>query len=147
MGSAALSDGTVTGSSSLAGLNVLARLTMPGAPDQVRQARGLVVKALGDLHPRLDDAVLMTSELVTNAIVHTNSRQAGGSVIVTILESADGVRVEVADSGSDVTTPVVRSEVYAADGHGLFLVQNLADQWGYLREESGTTVWFWLSCG
>ena len=61
-----------------------------------------------------------------------------------ILESAGGVRIEVADEGSDLSAPVVRGDVYASDGHGLFLVQTLADQWGYLRNGQGTTVWFWL---
>jgi anti-sigma regulatory factor (Ser/Thr protein kinase) len=124
--------------------SVLGRLTMPGRPDHVSEARALVVKALGDLHPRLDDAVLMVSELVTNAIVHSNSRQPGGTVLVSVLECADGVRVEVADRGSELSTPVVRTDRNAADGHGLFLVQSLADQWGYLRGEAGTTVWFAL---
>jgi anti-sigma regulatory factor (Ser/Thr protein kinase) len=125
---------------------VLCRLMLPGQPDHVREARRLVAKALGDLHPRRHDAVLMTSELVTNAVLHTNSRRPDGTVMVTVAESAGGVRVEVADSGSELTAPVVRSEVLSADGHGLFLVQSLADQWGYLRNEDGTTVWFWLAC-
>jgi len=127
------------------GAAVLGRLTLPGRPDHVREARSLVAKVLDDLPGRRDDAVLMTSELVTNAVLHTNSRRAGGTVMITVLESAGGVRVEVADSGSELTAPVVRPEAFAADGYGLFLVQSLADQWGYLRDESGTTVWFWLA--
>jgi anti-sigma regulatory factor (Ser/Thr protein kinase) len=127
------------------GRAVLGRLMLPGQPDYVREARSLVAKALGDLHPRRDDAVLMTSELVTNAILHTNSRRPGEMMMITVLESAGGVRVEVADSGSELTAPVVRADEFSADGHGLFLVQSLADQWGYLRDESGTTVWFWLA--
>jgi anti-sigma regulatory factor (Ser/Thr protein kinase) len=127
------------------GAAVLGRLTVPSRPDYVREARSLVAKALGDLPDRRDDAVLMTSELVTNAVLHTNSRRPGGTVMITVLELADGVRVEVADSGSELTAPIVRTEKFAADGHGLFLVQSLADQWGYLRDDSGTTVWFWLA--
>ena len=61
------------------------------------------------------------------------------------MESAGGLRIEVADEGSDLSSPVVRGDVYASDGHGLFLVQTLADQWGYLRDDRGTTVWFWLA--
>lgn len=123
---------------------VLGSLTVPGRPEHVREARAFVAKALGELHPRLEAAVLLTSELVTNAVTHSNSRCDGGSVTLTITESSGGVRIEVADQGSDLSSPVVRSDVYASDGHGLFLVQTLADQWGYLRERSGTTVWFWL---
>jgi anti-sigma regulatory factor (Ser/Thr protein kinase) len=145
MGASATStDGQREGSH--AGGAVLCRLTLPGRPDHVREARKLVAKALGELHPRRDDAVLMTSELVTNAVLHTNSRQPDGMVMVTVLDSAGGVRIEVADSGSELTAPMVRADVFTADGHGLFLVQSLADQWGYLRNESGTTVWFWLAC-
>lgn len=124
---------------------VLGRLTVPGRPSHVSDARALVTKVLGELHPKLDDAVLMVSELVTNAIVHSNSRQPGGTVTVTVLESVGGVRVEVADCGSELSAPVVRPNREAADGHGLFLVQSLADQWGYLRDEAGTTVWFRLA--
>lgn len=124
---------------------VLGRLTIPGRPEHVREARAFAAKALGDLHPVLDNVVLLTSELVTNAITHSRSRRRGGAVQVVISESAAGVRVEVSDQGSELSAPVVRSEVFASDGHGLFLVQSLADQWGYLRDDSGTSVWFWVA--
>jgi hypothetical protein len=54
-----------------------------------------------------------------------------------------GVLVEIIDDGS-AGTPVVKGDLYAAEGHGLFLVQQLASQWGYLRDPAGTTVWFQL---
>ena len=41
--------------------------------------------------------------------------------------------------------PVVKGELLATDGHGLFLVQQLTAQWGYLRDAAGTTVWFHLA--
>jgi len=128
----------------MAGAAVLGSLTIPGRPEHVREARAFVAKALGELHPGRDNAVLLTSELVTNAVMHSGSHRHGGTVTVVVAESDDGVRVEVADAGSDLSAPVVRGDIYASDGHGLFLVQTLADQWGYVRDNSGTTVWFWL---
>jgi anti-sigma regulatory factor (Ser/Thr protein kinase) len=128
----------------MAGAAVLGSLTIPGRPDHVREARAFVAKALGELHPGRDNAVLLTSELVTNAVMHSRSRCDGGTVTVLIVESAGGVRIEIADEGSELSSPVVRGDVYASDGHGLYLVQTLADQWGYVRDNSGTTVWFWL---
>ena len=128
----------------MAGAAVLGSLTIPGRPEHVREARAFVAKALGELHPCLDTAVLLTSELVTNAVMHSCSRCVGGSISVLIVESPGGTRIEVADEGSDLSSPVVRGDVYASDGHGLFLVQTLSDQWGYLRDGAGTTVWFWL---
>jgi anti-sigma regulatory factor (Ser/Thr protein kinase) len=129
------------------GAAVLGSLTIPGRPEHVREARAFVAKALGELHPGLDNAVLLTSELVTNAVMHSRSRCDGGTVTVLIVESGGGVRIEIADEGSELSSPVVRGDVYASDGHGLYLVQTLADQWGYLRDDSGTTVWFWLGTG
>lgn len=128
----------------MAGAAVLGSLTIPGRPEHVREARSFVAKALGELHPSVDNAVRLTSELVTNAVMHSSSRCQGGSVTILILESSGGLRIEVADEGSDLSAPVVRGDVYASDGHGLFLVQTLSDQWGYLRGDKGTTVWFWL---
>ena len=137
-------EGPVVDAAVMADVAVLGSLTIPGRAEHVREARAFVAKALGDLHPSLEDAVLLTSELVTNAVMHSASHCAGGTVTVQISESAGGVRVEVADAGSDLSAPVVRGDVYASDGHGLFLVQTLSDQWGYLRDDDGTTVWFWL---
>jgi anti-sigma regulatory factor (Ser/Thr protein kinase) len=128
----------------MAGAAVLGSLTIPGRPEHVHEARAFVAKALGELHPGLDTAVLLTSELVTNAVMHSTSRSVGGSVSILIMEAGGGMRIEVADEGSELSSPVVRGDVYASDGHGLFLVQTLADQWGYLRDDRGTTVWFWL---
>ena len=125
---------------------VLGSLTIPGRPEHVREARAFVAKALGVLHRGVDNAVLLTSELVTNAVMHSSSRCAGGTVTVLVVESDGGVRIEVVDQGSELSAPAVRGDVYASDGHGLFLVQTIADQWGYVRDDGGTTVWFWL-CG
>jgi anti-sigma regulatory factor (Ser/Thr protein kinase) len=130
----------------MAGEAVLGSLAIPGRPEHVRDARAFVAKALGELRPGfVDTAVLLTSELVTNAVTHSSSRCDGGSVTLLIMESSGGVRIEVADQGSDLSSPVVRGDVYASGGHGLFLVQTLADQWGYFRGQSGTTAWLWLS--
>jgi hypothetical protein len=62
-----------------------------------------------------------------------------------VVDSADGVLVEVADDGSRHSAPVVRDDVYAAEGRGLYLVQQLAAQWGHLQDQTGTIVWFRLN--
>ena len=95
----------------MAGAAVLGSLTIPGRPEHVREARAFVAKALGELHPSLDNAVLLTSELVTNAVMHSSSRCHGGTVTVLVIESGGGVRIEVADEGSELSSPVVRGDV------------------------------------
>jgi anti-sigma regulatory factor (Ser/Thr protein kinase) len=128
----------------MAGAAVLGSLVIPGCPEHVSEARAFVAKVLGDQGPIIDVAVLLTSEIVTNAVMHSNSSCAGGTVRLMMIEIGDGIRVEVTDDGSDLSAPVVKGDAYASDGHGLFLVQSLAHQWGYVRDEAGTTVWFWL---
>lgn len=126
------------------GAEVAGSLIIPGLPEHVCEARSFITKALGELHRHLDNAVLLTSELVTNAVMHSNSRSQGGMITVLVAEAAGDVRIEVTDEGSDLSTPIVRGDAYASDGHGLFLVQTLSDQWGYTRHSQGTTVWFLL---
>jgi anti-sigma regulatory factor (Ser/Thr protein kinase) len=124
---------------------VLGSLTIPGHPEQVAAARAFVARTLSShrVGADTDAATLLTSEIVTNAVQHTKSGDAGGTVTIVVIRVPHGVLVEVIDDGS-AATPIVKGDLYAADGHGLYLVQHLAVQWGYLREPSGTTVWFHL---
>jgi anti-sigma regulatory factor (Ser/Thr protein kinase) len=119
-------------------------VTVPGRPEQVSGTRAFIARTLAGLSGvDCDAATLLTSELVTNAIQHTDSGGPGGTVTVVIIGVPGGVLVEVVDDGS-AGEPVVKGDLYAAEGHGLFLVQQLAAQWGYLRDPAGTTVWFHL---
>jgi anti-sigma regulatory factor (Ser/Thr protein kinase) len=124
---------------------VLGSLTLPGRPEQVAKARAFVARTLSShqVGADYDAATLLTSEIVTNAVQHTKSGIDGGTVTIVVIGVPHGVLVEIIDDGS-AGTPVVKGDLYAAEGHGLFLVQHLAAQWGYLRDPAGTTVWFHL---
>jgi anti-sigma regulatory factor (Ser/Thr protein kinase) len=127
---------------------ILGSLTVDGRADEVSGARAFITRTLAATGKgrRIDSdaATLLTSELVTNAIVHTASGSPDGSVTIVVVDVPDGVLIEVIDDGSR-GTPVVKGDLFAADGHGLYLVQQLAAQWGYLRDPAGTTVWFHLA--
>ena len=124
---------------------VLGSLTIPGRPEQVSTARAFVAQTLNThrVGADSDTATLLTSEIVTNAIAHTKSGVEGGTVTIVVIGLPRGVLVEVIDDGS-AGAPIVKGDLYASEGHGLFLVQHLAAQWGYLRDTAGTTVWFHL---
>ena len=124
---------------------MLGSLTVPGRPEQVGLARIFVARALAanKVGADADAATLLTSEIVTNAIQHTRPGLDGGTVTIVVIGISRGVLVEIIDNGF-AGAPVVKGDLYAAEGHGLFLVENLAAQWGYLRDEAGTTVWFHL---
>lgn len=88
------------------------------------------------LTPVSDDATLLVSELVTNALEHS---MGPASLAVTPLKC--GVRVEVCDALTSV--PVRRREnSEATSGRGLLLVEALANSWGVETRETGKRVWF-----
>jgi PAS domain S-box-containing protein len=94
----------------------------------------------------VDDAVVLTSELVTNAVVH-----AGTTAQVLCLRSERGVRVEVADRYPERDIPL---QGYARDvgsldldregGRGLLLCAALASRWGVEYTSTEKQVWFQL---
>jgi len=126
--------------------SILGSVTVAGEPEQVSLVRKFVARTLAAGLPVIDSdaATLLTSELVTNALLHTDSGRPGGSVTVVIRGLPDGILVEVVDDGS-AGTPVVKDDALAGEGQGLYLVQQMAAQWGYLRDNAGTTVWFYLA--
>jgi anti-sigma regulatory factor (Ser/Thr protein kinase) len=123
---------------------VLGMATIAGREQSVPEARGFIDGILGRDHPLRDDARLLISELVTNAVQHTRSRLPGGSVTLVVVDLGYGIRVEVIDEGSERSVPVVCQDVSGTNGRGLFLVESLSADWGYLGDGAGTTVWFRL---
>lgn len=120
-------------------------LTIRGCRRQVARARAFVARLLGPGHPSAEVAVLLTSELVTNAVLHSDSREGDSAVRVVVTHLGGWLRVEVTDTGSACSAPMVKKDVCASSGHGLFLVDALAHEWGYSKDEAHTTVWFTLA--
>ncbi|PWI15088.1 PAS domain S-box protein [Streptomyces sp. Act143] len=92
----------------------------------------------------VDDAVVLTSELVTNAVVH-----AGTSADVLCLRSEDGVRVEVADRYPEREIPLQGHPATMGSpdregGRGLQLCAALAARWGVDYTPTHKQVWFQL---
>src|SRR5260370_15435172 len=118
------------------------RRVFAGSDDQVGRARLFVGQVL-DGCPVAADAVLLTSELVTNAITHTASGK-GGKVVVTVYRADTRVRVEVRDDGSGQVPAVCSSGEAEESGYGLGLVELIAHWWGYRGGQRGRIVWFML---
>jgi len=118
------------------------RRVFPGASSQVGRARLFVGDVL-DGCPAADDAILLTSELVTNAIAHTASGE-GGKVVVTVYRAETRVRVEVKDDGSDQAPAVQEADEDRESGFGLGLVDLMADRWGHCGGRRSRVVWFML---
>ena len=119
----------------------------PGSAESVGEARAFVRRMLaGRPGPVVDDVVLLTSELFTNAVRHSDSgRRVGGVVRLALFEPGDGVlRVEVADAGSagGEPRPWMDADEESESGRGLFLVDLLAGKWGTHVRGGGRVVWF-----
>jgi PAS domain S-box-containing protein len=92
----------------------------------------------------VDDAVVLTSELVTNAVVH-----AGTAADVRCLRYETAVRVEVADHYPEREVPLQGRGRPHRDpdhegGRGLLLCAALASRWGVEYTPAGKHVWFQL---
>lgn len=115
-------------------------------PASVSAARRFVRKVLTDAAAPVglvDDAALVVTELVANAVLH-----AGGPIqlLTAVAEDAASVRIEVADSSP--VPPVLREYGTAAStGRGLTLVARLSTAWGVERADAGKRVWVELSHG
>ena len=113
-------------------------LTFPRAPVSVARARaGLrpLRDALGD---RYEDAVLLVSELATNAVRHG----AGTTFRLEARVEEGRCRVEVIDGGSGFQPPAYIADPELVGGRGLPIVASLAHRWGVF--EGSTHVWFEL---
>ena len=86
----------------------------------------------------LDDAKLLVSELVTNAIRH------GSPPIELQVECVGdrGLEVRVRDAGTTNDLEVVDRGDNAVDGRGLRLVDLLSKSWGTASGPDGKDVWF-----
>ena len=117
------------------------RTSLDAEPGQVALARRLVsgyVREQG--HDEEDVAVLLVSELVTNAILHGR-----GPLELRARTTGEALRVEVHDADPR-TAPTLSTGVEPTDdgGRGLQLVDILADRWGWAESPAGKVVWFEL---
>ena len=113
----------------------LGNLTLPGTASSVPIARVWLSGTLvGAGHGRLDDVLLVLSELATNAVRHSSSKLPGGRVMVRVSEVEVGlVRVEVIDEGSDDVPCRREPDFDRCTGRGLHLVEMLSKEWGHHR--------------
>ncbi|MGW2116446.1 ATP-binding protein [Streptomyces zhihengii] len=121
---------------------------VPARVESVSRARRQVSERLdlwgvhGDVH---DTALLIVSELVTNAVVHT-----GGHLVSCQLRLTDAqLRITVHDQGTAPTGPRVCYGIEEERGRGLLLVETLSAAWGThdCEHGHGRVVWSELALG
>ena len=115
-------------------------LSLERTTEAPREARGRVRGLSHHLAPeRVEDAVLLVSELVTNAVKYGPE---DGAIRLIVNTDDKTTRFTVHDLGLG-PLPEMRDESDPGPGgHGLRLVDTLADRWGV--ERGSTRVWFEL---
>jgi len=118
------------------------RISLSAGPAAAAEARSQVRAAICAWGIPVDPpvAVLLTSELVTNAIRH----EAGETVLLVITCACGQLRVDVHDTSWTVPVPV-DAPADEETGRGLMLVASLSTDWGFYRTPAGKAVYFTLA--
>lgn len=115
-------------------------LELPSVPESIPAARHELDRLADALPPAvLEDARLLMSELVTNAVRHAGLGPEGRISVRAELRSGR-LRVEVRDQGGGFE-PTRAPSAERGSGWGLYLVREIADRWGILRDHA-SCVWF-----
>lgn len=114
---------------------------LPAVPESVPEGRAFLTKALTswDCTTTADDARLLLSEILTNAVQH-----AQGPLGLHLCRTATELTVEVSDHSPHLPQPRLAAEDEES-GRGLILVRALADTWGVRPTDEGKTTWFTLA--
>jgi anti-sigma regulatory factor (Ser/Thr protein kinase) len=127
----------------------------PGIVEQVRaatfprqatvapQARRFVTDAIGP-HPAADDAVLLAGELVANSLLHAHD---AATVTVAVAVSETFIRIDVCDDSRTGFPHWRQADGDAENGRGLYLVNLIAERWGFVREQARTCCWAEIAAG
>ncbi|MFJ8165929.1 ATP-binding protein [Streptomyces sp. NPDC096136] len=105
------------------------------APSRARHDVTLCLRTWG-LDTLIDDAQLIVTELVANAVQHTHTRRIG----VSVTRHPDHVRIVVTDTSRTLPVPTPAGPEAEA-GRGLHLVDQLTTRWGSKQFRTGKQVW------
>ena len=111
---------------------------MPHAAREARNAARVVLQDWSIPTPLLDDAILVISELVTNAVRHAGT----ASVLELALDQTrERLRISLTD-GCETAPRLRRVRNAAEDGRGLAILAALSDRWGTEPHHGGKRVWW-----
>ena len=116
---------------------------LPWAPASVAVARQRLaadMSSAGIFEAAVGDAVLVVSELLSNAIRHARPLP-GANVQVAWALGDDAIEVAVSDGGAGTIPARTHASVSALGGRGLDIVEYVARRWGVRSDDSGQTVW------
>jgi phosphoserine phosphatase RsbU/P len=152
--------GSVPSPGDTTGPRVVRRVRLPADRRTPAAARAVVRSVMADaqLNDLLDSALLLTTELSTNAVVH-----AGTDLALEVMADSTGLTVMVVDDARGMVVKPAEAAARVEElrqgsgargslddlserGRGLLLVDHFADRWGTSHHGFGKAVWFRLDC-
>jgi anti-sigma regulatory factor (Ser/Thr protein kinase) len=91
-----------------------------------------------------ENAILLVSELVTNAVRH--ARGDGSPLELLVIQSGTVLRIEILDTDPRPPTPR-NPDALDGSGFGFVLVEAIADDWGVSQTSTGKAVWIEFRTG
>src|SRR4051812_21809453 len=114
---------------------------LPKAAGAAAMARRALDRLTGEVdRPRLEDARLLVTELIANAVEHV---EEDGAIELRVDNDYERLRIEVLDPGPGFTADPNRPGELAESGWGLHFVSRIADRWAADTDGTGR-VWFEL---
>lgn len=128
--------------------DVVHAFAVPFHPSSVGLARSQLRAALGSAAPPaglVEDAALVVSELVANAICHARPTRSD-DVGVEVRLVGGRLHVAVTDGGSETVPELASAPDDSASGRGLFIVDSVSERWWWTPTGRGCTVHAVLAC-
>ncbi len=125
------------------GVGITSTILVPHVSHSVSEAREAVgedLEARGYPAELVEDAVLVLSELLSNALKHARPLSSG-KVRVSWTARPAGVDLEVSDGGSGTRPRLSTPSMSATGGRGLGIVKDLSSDWGVIEDGAETRVW------
>ncbi|WP_308211731.1 ATP-binding protein [Actinoallomurus soli] len=116
---------------------------LPHAPSSVSEVRKRLcaeLRASGVYEEIADDAAVIISELISNALRHARPLPSG-DIRVSWTHEGELIQLAVSDGGSMTEPRRTRAALSSLGGRGLSIVEALSDKWGVSHEAETTTVW------
>ncbi|WP_460333964.1 ATP-binding protein [Actinoallomurus acanthiterrae] len=120
------------------GRELVWRRAFPGLAEHARPAREFVAFLLADL-PALDDAVLVTGELIANALRHTASATPGGQFLIEVRRHSKDATIALTDQGSSKQPRVPTLDNLSECGRGLYIAKAAATKLTWAGSSAGRT--------
>ena len=98
------------------------------------------LEAVGVVQDARDDAMLVLSELVSNAVKHA-APLPSGEIIVRWSVQADVLHIEITDGGASTRPHASTAALSSLGGRGLDIVRTVSSQWGVTEAGESVTVW------